>query len=114
MGGFISPVLNYSLLAPILILLGGALIGVLVEAFASRDKRPAIQLVLTLTTLALSLGWVIRNRGNEATDLAGNSVVFDGAAFLIQMFVLIVSILGTLLIADEKNFTSSASALPGS
>jgi NADH-quinone oxidoreductase subunit N len=33
---------------------------------------------------------------------------------LIQSFVLIFSILGALLIADEKNFTSSASALPGS
>ena len=64
--------------------------------------------------MILSLGQLIRVRGSEATDLAGNSVVFDGAAFLIQMFVIIVSILGTLLIADEKNFTSSASALPGS
>ncbi len=114
MGGFISPVLNYSLLAPIIIILAGALIGVLVEAFAGRDKRASIQLPLTLATLILSLGQLIRVRGSEATDLAGNSVVFDGAAFLIQMFVIIVSILGTLLIADEKNFTSSASALPGS
>lgn len=114
MGGFISPVLNYSLLAPILIVLAGALIGVLVEAFAGRDKRASIQLPLTLATLILALGQLIRIRGSEATDLAGNSVVFDGAAFLIQMFVIIVSILGTLLIADEKNFTSSASALPGS
>ena len=114
MGGFISPVLNYSLLAPIIIILAGALIGVLVEAFAGRDKRASIQLPLTLATLILSLGQLIRVRGSEATDLAVNSVVFDGAAFLIQMFVIIVSILGTLLIADEKNFTSSASALPGS
>ncbi|MFM8922347.1 MAG: NADH-quinone oxidoreductase subunit NuoN [Candidatus Nanopelagicaceae bacterium] len=114
MGGFISPVLNYSLLAPIIIILAGALIGVLVEAFAGRDKRASIQLPLTLATLLLSLGQLIRVRASEATDLAGNSVVFDGAAFLIQLFVLLVSMLGILLIADEKNFTSSASALPGS
>ena len=31
-----SPVLNYTLLSPILILLAGALIGVLVEAFVSK------------------------------------------------------------------------------
>lgn len=114
MGGFISPELNYSLLAPIIIILAGALIGVLVEAFAGRDKRASIQLPLTLATLLLSLGQLIRVRASEATDLAGNSVVFDGAAFLIQLFVLLVSMLGILLIADEKNFTSSASALPGS
>jgi len=114
MGGFISPTLNYSLLAPIMIVLAGALIGVLVEAFASRDRRAAIQLPVTLATLAFSLGWVFSVRGSESTDLAGNSVVFDGSAFLIQSFVLIISILGTLLIADQENFTSSASALPGS
>lgn len=114
MGGFISPTLNYSLLAPIMIVLAGALIGVLVEAFASRDRRAAIQLPITLATLAFSLGWVFSVRGSESTDLAGNSVVFDGSAFLIQSFVLIISILGALLIADQENFTSSASALPGS
>lgn len=114
MGGFISPTLNYSLLAPIMIVLAGALIGVLVEAIASRDRRAAIQLPVTLATLAFSLGWVFSVRGSESTDLAGNSVVFDGSAFLIQSFVLIISILGALLIADQENFTSSASALPGS
>ena len=31
-----SPILNYAQLAPILIVLGGALIGVLIEAFAPR------------------------------------------------------------------------------
>ena len=51
---------------------------------------------------------------SEAADVAGGSVVYDGGAFLIQLFVLIVAILGTLLIADEKNFTAVASALPGS
>lgn len=114
MGGFISPTLNYSLLAPIMIVLAGALIGVLVEAFASRDRRAAIQLPVTLATLAFSLGWVFSIRGSESTDLAGNSVVFDGSAFLIQSLILIISILGALLIADQENFTSSASALPGS
>ena len=33
---FTAPVLNYTLLSPILILLGGALLGVLVEAFVSK------------------------------------------------------------------------------
>ena len=38
---FSSPVLNYTLLSPMLILLGGAIIGVLVEAFMSKALRPA-------------------------------------------------------------------------
>ena len=114
MSGFIAPVLNYSLLAPIIIVLAGALIGVLIEAFASREKRAALQLPITIVTLILSLVQVIRIKGSEAVDAAGGSVVYDGAAFLIQLFILIIAILGTLLLADEKNFTSVASALPGS
>ena len=114
MGGFIAPALNYSILAPIIILLAGALIGVLVEAFAPREKRGVIQLPLTLITLLLSLLLVIRNQGREMLSVAGGSVVWDGAGYLIQIFILLVAVLGTLLIADEKNFTAVASALPGS
>ncbi len=114
MGGFIAPVLNYSLLGPIIIVLVGALASVLVEAFASRSKRAVIQLPLTLATFAVALLQVLRIRGSEAVDAAGGSVVYDGAAFLIQLSILIIAMLGTLLIADEKNFTAVASALPGS
>ena len=114
MSGFITPVLNYALLSPILIVLAGALIGVLVEAFTSRERRASLQLPITLVTLVVALADVISIRGREAADVAGGSVVYDGGAFLIQLFVLIVAILGTLLIADEKNFTAVASALPGS
>lgn len=114
MGGFISPVLNYSLLAPIIIVLAGGLIGVLVEAFAPRERRASLQLPITLITLLIALFQVINIRGQEAGDVAGGSVAYDGGAFLIQLFVIVIALLGTLLIADEKNFTAVASALPGS
>ena len=114
MGGFIAPALNYSILAPIITLLAGALIGVLVEAFAPREKRGSIQLPLTLLTLVFAFLLVIRNQGREVLSVAGGSVVWDGAGYLIQIFILLVAVLGTLLIADEKNFTAVASALPGS
>ena len=114
MSSFVAPILNYGLLAPIIIVLAGALIGVLVEAFAPRSSRAIIQLPVALVTLVLALVQVIRIRNKSALDAAGSSVVFDGGAFLIQLFVLLISILGILLIADEKNFTAVAAALPGS
>ena len=114
MSGFIAPVLNYSILAPIIIVLAGALLGVLVEAFAAREKRAAIQLPITLITLVAALAAVISNKGKEVADAAGGSVTFDGAGFLIQLSILFIAIVSTLLLADEKNFTAVASALPGS
>ena len=64
--------------------------------------------------LVFALLLVIRNQGREVLSVAGGSVVWDGAGYLIQIFILLVAVLGTLLIADEKNFTAVASALPGS
>ena len=114
MSGFISPVLNYAILAPIIIVLAGAIIGILVEAFAPRQKRATTQLINTSATLVISLVAVIANRGKESIDAAGGSIAFDGAAFLMQISILLIAIVATLLLADEKNFTAVASSLPGS
>jgi NADH-quinone oxidoreductase subunit N len=111
---FTSPVLSYSLLSPILILLGGALIGVLVEAFASKQRRPVIQLTLSLGTLLLSLMQLWRIRGEESLTPAMGSLVFDGPAVLIQASILIIAIISIFLIADTEHFTPLAAALPGS
>jgi NADH-quinone oxidoreductase subunit N len=48
MSEFISPALSYSLLSPILVVLAGAIIGVLIEAFASKSIRPIEQVALQL------------------------------------------------------------------
>ena len=90
---FTAPVLSYSLLSPMLILLGGALIGVLVEAFVSKALRPAVQLTLTLGSLLLSLMQVWRIRGQQSLTAAMGSVVFDGPAALLQASILIIAII---------------------
>lgn len=111
---FTAPVLNYTLLSPMLILLGGALIGVLVEAFVSKALRPIVQLILTVGTLVLSLAQVWRIRHEESTTAAMGSVVIDGPAILFQASILIISIISIFLIADTDQFTALAAALPGS
>lgn len=111
---FTAPVLSYSLLSPMLILLGGALIGVLVEAFVSKALRPAVQLTLTLGTLLLSLMQVWRIRGQQSLTAAMGSVVIDGAAVLLQASILIIAIISVFLIADTEHFAALPAALPGS
>jgi len=112
--GFTSPVLNYTLLSPILILLAGALIGVLVEAFVSKALRSITQLTLTIGTLVLSLAQVWKIRNAQSTTAAMGSVVIDGPAILLQATILIIAIISIFVIADTDHFTALAAALPGS
>ena len=111
---FTAPVLSYTLLSPMLILLGGALIGVLVEAFVSKALRPAVQLTLTLGTLLLSLVQVWRIRGQQSLTPAMGSIVIDGPAVLLQASILIIAIISVFLIADTEHFAALPAALPGS
>jgi NADH-quinone oxidoreductase subunit N len=111
---FTAPVLSYSLLSPMLILLGGALIGVLVEAFVSKALRPAVQLTLTLGTLILALMQLWRIRGQQSLTAAVGTIVFDGPAFLLQASILIIAIISVFLIADTEHFAALPAALPGS
>jgi NADH-quinone oxidoreductase subunit N len=111
---FVSPTLDYALLAPILIVLGGALIGVLIEAFAPRSARAGSQLFITLATLVLSLASLIRVRSGASTTAAMASVTFDGAGVLLQGSILIIAIISVFLLADQESFTALAAALPGS
>jgi NADH-quinone oxidoreductase subunit N len=111
---FTAPVLNYSLLAPILIVLGGALVGVLIEAFASRKVRPQAQLFVALATILASLATLISVRTESSATVAMSSVTFDGAGMIMQGTVLIIALISLFLIADNESFAPSAAALPGS
>ncbi|MCX6451321.1 MAG: NADH-quinone oxidoreductase subunit N [Actinobacteria bacterium] len=109
-----APKLDYALLAPILIVLGGALIGVLVEAFLGRARRTGVQIGLALITVAAAFIQVIRIRHSGSSGAAVLSVSIDGAGIYIQGTILLLSLVGLLLIADTDNFTAQASAVPGS
>ena len=66
MMGFTSPTLDYALLAPILVVLAGAIIGVLIEAFAPRAARASSQLFITLASLVTALTFLIRNHSKSS------------------------------------------------
>lgn len=94
--------------------LGGAVIGVLIEAFASRKVRPIAQLSVTFGTLLLALIQVWRIRGQSSLSAAMGSVVIDGPTLLMQGSILVISLLAVGLIADQEHFTALAAATPGS
>ena len=110
----IAPSLSYSLLAPILIVLAGALLGVLVEAFLDRTHRAAIQLTISIGTLLLSLQQLWRIRELSSTTAAVNSVTIDKAGIFLQATIVLLAVVAVLLIADQENFVAQASAVPGS
>ncbi len=51
-----APTIEYGMLAPLLVVFGAAIVGVLVEAFAPRYLRSAIHLPITLLSLLISFG----------------------------------------------------------
>jgi NADH-quinone oxidoreductase subunit N len=111
---FIAPSLNYAQLAPMLIVLAGALIGVLIEAFAPRASRFSSQLFITFFALVASLAALFQVRNQSSVDAAMGSVAFDGAGVLFQASILVIAILAIFLIADQENFTALAASVPGS
>ncbi len=109
-----APKLDYALLAPILIILGAALIGVLIEAFAKQAWRARLQLVVALGAIVISFEQLFRVRNQGSSIAAVTSVSIDGTGIFLQGAILIFAFLGILIIADHDNFAAQASALPGS
>lgn len=109
-----SPSLNYQLLAPILIILAGALIGVGVEAFARKSARASAQLTIALLSIVTAFIQLMRVRDQRSTTVAIGSLSFDGATVFMQAAVLALSFFAVLIISDRGNFAAQASAIPGS
>ncbi len=109
-----APRLDYALLAPILIILGAAVLGVLVEAFIKQAWRARLQLVIALGAIVIAFERLYQVRDKGSSIAAVTSVSIDGAGMFMQGAILIFAFLGILIIADQDNFVPQASALPGS
>lgn len=118
---FSQPSFDYVKLAPMLVVFTGAIIGVLIEAFAKREQRRPAQVIVTLLSIAIAFGAVLNNftAKREGIEAMGAFAV-DGASTVLQGIILVVALLGALLFAEEKvdpagdAFAPRASALPGS
>ncbi|MER7130175.1 NADH-quinone oxidoreductase subunit NuoN [Streptosporangium saharense] len=111
-----APTIEYALLAPMLIVFGAALVGVLVEAFAPRYLRKSIQMPLTLLALIGAFVTTVLTALNGLPERAAamGAVAVDGPSLFIWGIILILAFVSALLINDDDQFVAQAAAVPGS
>ncbi len=113
----VAPTIEYGTLAPLLLIFGAAIVGVLVEAFAPRYLRKAMQVPITLLSIAGAFALVILQvvSGDvPTTPVAMGALAVDGPSLFIWGVILVLSFVCVLLINDEGHFVASAAAVPGS
>jgi NADH-quinone oxidoreductase subunit N len=125
---FVAPAINYGRLAPFLIVIGAAALGVLVEAFVERGWRHEVQTGLALLALlsagvVVALQWGSTGYGLADPDPvsgAAGSIMVDGPTQVFWLVLLGCGILGVLLFAERSAyggrpaFTAAAATIPGS
>lgn len=125
-----TPSIEYGLISPMLIVLGAAVLGVLVEAFLPRGRRYVAQVALSLGALvAAFIAVVLIARDVHGTTGSGalmGAVAIDMPALFLQGTILLVGVLGILLIGERQTsapdgqprgldaFTPQASSVAGS
>ncbi|MEU5562760.1 NADH-quinone oxidoreductase subunit NuoN [Micromonospora musae] len=94
------PSIDYAALAPILIMLGAALLGVLVEAFVPRHRRHLVQLSMALLAVLAALTMVVLN-SDDRLITAGSAIAVDGPALFLQGGILVLAAMALLLIGER-------------
>ncbi|MCR6687884.1 NADH-quinone oxidoreductase subunit NuoN [Cellulomonas sp.] len=120
---FTAPEIAWGALTPVVVMLGAAVLGVLVEAFVPERARRGTQLVLAFAApvgaiIAVAALWsgVAEDGG---TDVLGGSLVVDGPTLVLQGVIAALTLLSVLVIADrtatgEDAFAPTAASVPGS
>ncbi|MCC9740043.1 NADH-quinone oxidoreductase subunit NuoN [Streptomyces sp. MNU89] len=124
-----APDIEYAQIAPVLIVLGAAVVGILFEAFLPRRARYYAQVGLTAVGLAAALASVIGlAAGGHGTDKAQvaamGALAVDGPALFLQGTVLLVALVSVLIFAERRldpaahgnrvdSFAAQAAAAPG-
>lgn len=125
---FTKPTIEYAELWPVLVVLGVACLGVVVEAFVPRHLRFPTQVGLTLVGLAVALGGTVlvgldlpkvADGAAWGGIAAEGALVVDGPSVYLWGLLLVFSIGGVLLFAERRLeggvsvFAGQAAALPG-
>ncbi|MDM7832206.1 NADH-quinone oxidoreductase subunit NuoN [Cellulomonas edaphi] len=123
MSTFTAPHVDWAHLSPVLIVLGAAAIGVLLEAFVPARLRRTVQLSFSLAALAGALIAVAALwsgvKSSGGVHVLGTALVVDGPTLVLQGTIALLAIVALLVVADrtstgEDAFAPSAASVPGS
>jgi len=118
-GEFGVPDIAWSKILPLVLVLGAGAISVLVEAFAPRQARRPIQLVLVFGSLIGAFIAVVAAAGTSELVMVGSYAV-DGPGLFLQGTILLLALVSALLFAERNvdpagdAFAARASSVPGS
>jgi NADH-quinone oxidoreductase subunit N len=111
---------DYAAIAPMLIVVAGALVGVLVEAFAPRRSRHGIQVWMTALVLLAAFAAVVTLSRTNQTVTLGGSVVVDGVSVFLMGALLLLAVISVLIMGERFGgvgadaFTPMGASTPGS
>lgn len=125
-----APTIEYTQLAPTLIVVGAAVVGILLEAFVPRRARYYAQMFLTVVALAAAFAAVVGlAAGGYGSTKAGiaamGAIAVDGPALFLQGTILLASLVALFTFGERRldpahhghrvdSFAAEAAAVPGS
>jgi NADH-quinone oxidoreductase subunit N len=103
-GQIVAPSVAYFALSPVLVILGAACVGVLVEAFLPRHQRWAAQVSLTLLALVVAgiLLGAYASSGAAPIKTVGDAIAVDRPTLFMWGTLLALGLGGVLLISDRS------------
>jgi len=120
---FTPPEVAWGAMSPVVVVLGVAVLGVLVEAFVPARARRSVQVGLALAAPAGALVAVAALwsgvKASGGTTVLGGSLLVDGPGLVLWGTLALLALLAVLVVADrtetgEDAFAPSAAAVPGS
>ena len=115
-----TPSFQYRALAPVLVLVGAAALGVLLEGILPRTARRGAQIILSGAALIAALVLVVTSRTNLFGPAASGSVAIDGPTLFLQATILVIALVAMLVVAETRvdpagdAFAPRAASLVGS
>lgn len=116
-----APTIEWSLLLPLLVVFGGAVLGVIVEAFAPRSARYVLQTsIASIAIIGAGAALSVKLADFQPQKLAMDTVSYDGPTLIFWLLLLVFALGGVALFAErgvsdgQSAFAASASSAPGS